>query len=59
MLVSVLGWATVVATVAVLFVVLALLREAHRRPWRFRTRVRVPREVPAVQWQEDTPFPWI
>ena len=59
MIVAVLGWATVAATALLFVVVMAVLGAAARRPWLFRTRVRVPKEIRGVQWEEDSPFPWI
>ncbi len=62
MLVAILGWATVCAIVIVTVAVIWLMWLAQRKPWRFRTRVHVPREVRGVEWEEpmqDLPIPWI
>lgn len=62
MLYHLLGWLTVLMIVVTLAVTVGALWLALYRPWAYRRRVRVPREVPELEWvaaDQDNPIPWI
>lgn len=63
MFVAVLGWLTICLTLFVALGAIWWLDTAARRPWRLRPRVRVPREVKGLEWDQieplqDNPLPW-
>ena len=58
----ILGWATVVSIGLTTVGTLRVIWLSLARPWIFRPRVRVPREVDDLEWvvpAQDNPIPWI